>query len=163
MTESENAPRPEERVFLVVVDDTEEMAVALRYACQRAANSGGRVAMLRVCAPVEFQHWQTVGDLMRQEQRESAWNLLERLHDQVVRNSGKEPLKYVREGEVVEQVLGLVNEEPSISILILGAAAGAEGPGPLVSNLTHRRVGHLRVPVTVVPGTLTDEQIHAIA
>ena len=33
------------RVFLVVVDDSEEMLVALRFACMRAKSVGGRVAL----------------------------------------------------------------------------------------------------------------------
>ena len=45
------------RVFLVVVDDTDEMSVAIRFASQRAKNTGGRAALLRVTEPMEFQHW----------------------------------------------------------------------------------------------------------
>ncbi len=41
------APRDSsDRVFLVVVDETEEMKVALRFACRRARHTGGRVALL---------------------------------------------------------------------------------------------------------------------
>jgi hypothetical protein len=56
----------------------------------------------------------------------------------------------------------LIEEEPAISILVLGAATGAKGPGPLVSALTGKFVGKLRVPITIVPGNLNDEQIKAI-
>ncbi|MBF0335239.1 MAG: universal stress protein, partial [Alphaproteobacteria bacterium] len=55
------------RVFLVVVDDTEEMRAALRFACRRARATDGRVALLRVVAPAEFQHFAAIGDLMREE------------------------------------------------------------------------------------------------
>ena len=43
---SEQASRADERVFLVVVDESPEMRNALRYACRRAKRTGGRVAML---------------------------------------------------------------------------------------------------------------------
>ena len=39
------------RVFLVVVDDSEEMLVALRFACMRAKSVGGRVALFRDIEP----------------------------------------------------------------------------------------------------------------
>ena len=59
-------PAPETpRVFLVVVDDSQEMQLALFYACLRARRTGGRVALLQVLEPSEFQHWMSVGDLMR--------------------------------------------------------------------------------------------------
>ena len=45
-TEPNTAPPSTSRVFLVVVDDSPEMKIALRYACRRAAKTNGRVAML---------------------------------------------------------------------------------------------------------------------
>ena len=39
------------RVFLVVVDESPELKVALRYACRRAQKTGGRVALLHVTEP----------------------------------------------------------------------------------------------------------------
>ena len=68
----------ERRVFLVVVDETEEMELALRFACGRAANTGGRVALLHVLEPNDFQNWMAVGDLMRHESRAEAEKLLQR-------------------------------------------------------------------------------------
>ena len=72
-----------DRVFLVVVDETEEMKVALRFACQRARRTGGRVALLYVIEPAEFQHWMAVEDLMREEARSEGEQLLQRLAAQV--------------------------------------------------------------------------------
>src|SRR3546814_2995520 len=66
------------RVFLVVVDETEEMRVALRFAARRAHSTGGKVAMLYVVEPSEFQHWMSVGDLMREEARTEAEQVLQR-------------------------------------------------------------------------------------
>ena len=54
-----------QRIFLVVVDDSPEMEVALRFACLRARHTGGRVALLYVLEPSEYQTWLRVGDLMR--------------------------------------------------------------------------------------------------
>ena len=56
----------------------------------------------------------------------------------------------------------LLDEEPSISILVLGANTGTRGPGPLVEALSGKLVGKLRVPVTIVPGNLSDEAVDAI-
>ena len=39
------------RTFLVVVDETEEMRNALRYACRRAQHTSGRVALVYVVEP----------------------------------------------------------------------------------------------------------------
>lgn len=154
---------PDNRVFLVVVDDTEEMKAALHFACMRARHTGGRVALLRVVEPGEVQHFAMIGNLMQAEARQEAESLLQRLAGEVNEFSGALPVLYVREGSPAEELLKLIEEEPRISILVLAADAGAGGPGPLVTALTGKYVGRLRVPVTIVPGNLSIEQIDALA
>lgn len=150
------------RVFLVVVDDSEEMRAALRYACGRARHTGGRVALLRVVEPAEFQHFATIGNLMKAEARQEAETLLQRMATEVNEFSGQLPVLYVREGNPREELIKLINEEPQVSILVLAADTGPGGPGPLVTALTGKFVGRLRVPITIVPGHLSIDQIAAI-
>ncbi len=151
------------RVFLVVVDDTEEMAVAIRFASQRAKNTGGRVALLRVTEPMEFQHWMGVGEIMREERRAEAEELVSR-HSSLVHDiSGQIPTVYVREGSARDELITLIDEEPSISILVLATASGNDGPGPLVSWVAGKGATRLRIPITIVPGNLSNEQIDALS
>ncbi|MDX1711643.1 MAG: universal stress protein [Rhodovibrionaceae bacterium] len=150
------------RVFLVVVDNTEEMQVALRFASRRARNTGGRVALLYVIEPNDFQHFMAVGDLMREEARSEAEQVLQRMAATVSELSGSVPILYVREGTRRDQLMELIEEEPQISILVLGAQTGQGGPGPLVSALTGKFMGRLRVPITVVPGNLSEDDIDSI-
>lgn len=147
------------RVFLVVVDDSAEMQAALRFACRRARHTDGRVALLRVVEPVEFQHFANIANLMRAEARQEAEELLQRMATEVNEISGQLPVLYVREGDQREELLKLIDEEPQISILVLAADPGPSGPGPLVTAMIGKFVGKLRVPVTIVPGNLTDEQL----
>jgi nucleotide-binding universal stress UspA family protein len=161
-TEASIQGKRADRVFLVVVDETEEMKVALRFACRRARNTGGRVALLFVIEPADFQHWMAVEDLMREEARTEGEQLLQRLAGQVNELVGSMPVLYVREGKVRDELMALLDEEPSISILVLGANTGSRGPGPLVSALTGKMVGKLRVPITIVPGNLDNETIDSI-
>ncbi|WP_114395222.1 universal stress protein [Oleisolibacter albus] len=153
---------PHQRIFLVVVDDTEEMSVALHYAARRARNSGGRVALLYVIEPGELQQWGAIEELMKQEQREEAEQLLNRLAKDVVDIAGTMPALYIREGNRQPELFQLIQEEPSISILVLAAGTGRAGPGPLVSYIVGQMSGSLRIPVTIVPGGLSDAQLDAI-
>jgi len=150
------------RTFLVVVDDSDEMRAAIRYACRRANHTGGRVALLRVIAPTEFQHFASIGNLMRDEARAEAEELLTRLAGQLTDLSGQIPVVYVREGDPRDELLALIDEEPAIQILVLAAGTGPGGPGPLISALTGRSVNKLRIPLTIVPGNLTDQLIDAL-
>jgi len=152
-----------ERVFLVVVDETPELKLAIRYACLRARKTGGRVAMLHVSQPEDTQVWIGVSRLIRDEARQQAEALMQKMAAEVQKLSGGMPVLYFREGDRREEVMKLLNEEPSISILVLGAATGPKGPGPLVQALTSKYVGKLRVPVTIVPGNLSPEDVDHIA
>ena len=153
---------PSSRVFLVVVDDSPEMRAALRFACRRARSSDGQVALLRVIEPAEYQHFASIGNLMRAEARENAEQLLNRLAGEVNALSDHVPVLYVREGDPREELIKVITEEPSISVLVLAADTGSKGPGPLITALTGKYMGKMRVPVTIVPGSLTDDQIDQI-
>ncbi|MDR3518647.1 MAG: universal stress protein [Azospirillaceae bacterium] len=153
-----------ERLFLVVIDESEEMRVALHYAARRAAHTGGRVALVTVIEPPDqdVQHWMAVEDLVREELRQNAEQALQHYAEEVVAICGTLPVLYIREGERRDAVLRLLAEEPSISVLVLAVGTGPNGPGPLISYLCGKGVGRWHVPVTLVPGNLSDAQLDAI-
>jgi nucleotide-binding universal stress UspA family protein len=151
------------RVFLVVVDETAEHHLALQYAARRAAHTGGRLALLHVIEPTEFQHWLSVEELAREERREAAELLMQRLCEQFSSIADSMPIVFIREGRAQDELIKLINEEPSISILVLAAGTGAAGPGPLVTFLVGKNAARLRIPITIVPGGLTVEQVDALS
>ena len=151
-----------DRVFLVVVDDSPERAVALRYACLRARKGGGRVALLRVIEHAGIVEWAGVGAMMAEEARENAEKLLSSLAIEVNAITGGLPILLIREGEVRDALLALLEEEARISILVLASSTGSSGPGPLISALTGRYATRLRVPLTIVPGSLDDQELERV-
>lgn len=144
--------------FLVVVDNTKEVHIAVRYATRRARNIRCGVVMLRVVEPVDFQQWAGVAEIMREEAHDAAEQLLQKLAEQVNQESGIMPELVIREGVAKDEILKLVDEEPDIRMLVLAAAPGSEGPGPLVAAFG-QMAGDLKFPITVLPGSLTEEQI----
>ena len=151
------------RTFLVIVDRTEELKIALRFACRRASHTKGRVALLCVVEPPEGMGFMAVEALAQSEGRQEAEEKLQELSAKVVEWTGKMPIMYIREGRPLEQILNLIEEDPSVSILVLGADTGPQGPGPLVTALSGKHVAKLRIPLTIVPGNLTEEQIDRLA
>src|SRR6185369_16451515 len=109
-----NLTRVTERAFLVVVDDSPEMRNALRYACRRAKRTGGRVALLYVMLPPEGQTWGGVADLMREEARQEAEQLVARYADIAATLTGQPPAIHIREGKSRDELIKLLNEDRSI-------------------------------------------------
>jgi nucleotide-binding universal stress UspA family protein len=156
-------PEPRDRVFLVVVDDSPERSVALRYACLRAKKSGGRVALLRVIEPAGQVEWAGVGAMLQEERREEAESLLSGLAAEVNEITGGIPILLVREGDPRDELMALLDEDPRISILVLASSTSSGGPGPLITALTSGRyVQRLTVPLTIVPGGLDDRELDRV-
>jgi len=149
--------------FLVCVDDNRDCRVALKFACMRAKSSGARLSLLRVVDPPDFQHWARVGELMQAERRQEAEALLQELAKEVNDIAGTMPSLHVREGHKGEQVVALIEEDPSINIMVVGAAPEGEGSNDLVKWLASQVTKRLRIPLLIVPGNMTDQQLQSLA
>jgi nucleotide-binding universal stress UspA family protein len=154
---------PNRRKFLVVVDETPECRLALRFAARRAQHTGGIVTLLYVVPPADFQQWAGVERLMREEAQQEAERALHASAKMVNEIVGFMPELVIREGRAVDEIREVLKEDRAISILVLAAGTSKEGPGPLVSLIASPAVNSYPIPVTVVPGSLTDEQVDALA
>jgi nucleotide-binding universal stress UspA family protein len=155
------------RKFLVVVDETPECESALAFAASRTRRTNGKLALLYVIEePGDFQHWLGVEEIAREEGHSKAKAVF-RLFGRKLKNMGFDdivPEEIVREGAKAEEIVKLIDEDPDIGVLVLGASKDPSGPGPLVSSLAGgRHAGTFPVPITVVPGTLSVEEILDIA
>jgi nucleotide-binding universal stress UspA family protein len=154
------------RKFLVVADDTPEFQAALRFACRRARSTGGHVAILRVIEPAVFEHWSGVREEIERQAREEAEAVLQASAEFVLAETGLPPEYLIKHAESPRAALKqVISEDPDIKILVLAAAIGGRGPGPLVASVAKEGVswGARKVPVTLVPGDLTDAEIADLA
>ncbi len=150
------------RKFLVIVDKTPECRVALRFAARRAQRTGGIVTLLYIVPPADFQQWAGVERLMREEAHQEAERALHDAARHVNEIVGNTPELVTREGRGIDEIRELLKEDRAISILVLAAGTSKEGPGPLVSLVASPATSAYPIPVTVVPGNLTDEQVDAL-
>ena len=149
--------------FLVVIDDTPECDRALYFASRRALRIGATVVMLRVIETHDRnQQWLGVADIMRAEAYEEANAALDRYATRAASITGTTPERVIREGEKAQEMLKLIDEDEDIAALILAAAPGKEGPGPLVTSLS-KNAGDFPIPVALVPGHLSDEDLDSMS
>ena len=149
--------------FLVVIDETPECDRAVYYASRRAARIGAGVMMLRVIDTEDRnQQWLGVADIMRAEAYEDANAILDRYAARANGVAGITPERAIREGITAQEILDLIDEDQDIAVLILAAASGKEGPGPLVSGLS-KTAGEFPIPLAIVPGHLTDEELETMS
>jgi nucleotide-binding universal stress UspA family protein len=114
---------------LVIVDDSAEWDRAVYYASRWAMRVGGGVVMLRVIETEDQnQQWLGVADIMRAEAHEAANEALDRASGRANGIAAITPERVIREGDAGEQILDVIDKDPDISMLVLAANPGAEGP-----------------------------------
>jgi nucleotide-binding universal stress UspA family protein len=139
------------QIYLIVADDTEEFNNALRYACKSATANNRHVGVLYVIADDEFQHWGNLEERMKQERRQEADKLLQKVADRIKELCGITPSLYIGEGNPQEAIIKTIADDPNISNLFLGGSTKSGGPGPLVSYFLGKGITKLPVPLTVIP------------
>ena len=148
---------------LVIVDETAEWDRAVYYASRWAIRVGGGVVMLRIIETEDQnQQWLGVAEVMRAEAHEEANVALDRAAGRANGIAAITPERVIREGDPTEQILDVIDADVDIAMLVLAANPGPEGPGPLVTMIS-AAVGSFPIPVTIIPGDLSDGEIDALS
>jgi nucleotide-binding universal stress UspA family protein len=148
---------------LVIVDDTAEWDRAVYYASRWAIRAGGGVVMLRIIETEDQnQQWLGVADIMRAEAHEEANAALDRAAGRANGIAAITPERVIREGDAMEQLLDVIDQDADIAMLVLAASPGAEGPGPLVTLLANA-VGTFPIPLTIISAELSDPDVDAMS
>ncbi|MCJ8307842.1 MAG: universal stress protein [Hyphomicrobiales bacterium] len=146
------------RKFLAVVDSTPECEKAIHYAARRVAAIDADLVLIYVIEPGDFQHWLGVEDVMRAEAKQAADQALSKASAWAVEYGGITPQLVIKEGRPTAAIESLIEEDHDIALMVLAAGESSDGPGPLVSAIAGSG-GAFSIPVTVVPTTLTDQDI----
>ena len=148
------------RVYLVIMDESDEARKAMRYTSRRAQATDGAVNILALVQPQNFSAFGGVQATIEQEARDRAEVLASSAAGNLYSESGQMPSISVRVGEGQAVIKEYLTDHPEVSELVLGAAAEGS-PGPLIAHFaTHS--GGLPCPVTIVPGNFTNEDIDRV-
>lgn len=150
------------RIYLVVVDETAEAEVALRFAARRASKTGGGVHILALVPPTGFVQWGDVQATIEAEARQRAETLVAAAAGTLIEEAGVRPEITVMVGEPVEVVRDMLGQVEGVGALVLGAAA-AGAPGPLVSHFAGANAGALPCPIMIIPGSLSAEDLERLS
>lgn len=150
------------RTYLVVIDESPESEIALRFAARRAVKTGGNVEILALIPVPEFVEWGGVQATIEDEAMTRAEALVTGAAGTLLQESGIKPSITVRQGDGPKIVREMIEANPEIAALVLGAAASG-APGPLVAHFAGADAGKLTVPIMIVPGSLDREAIDRLS
>ncbi len=148
------------RIYLVVIDESKEAQVALRFAARRAAKTNGTVHLLALVPKQSFSAFGGVQATIEEEARDRAEILANSAAGELLHEVGRMPQVVVRVDEK-GAITKYLDEHPEIAALVLASAADG-APGTLVTHFsTHS--GTLPCPLFIVPGSLSDEEIDRLS
>ena len=151
------------RNFLVIVDGSKEMNIAIQFACARAKKTDGHIVLASFIKPIDVLTTKSVSDIMKNEARDEAETMLHKASAYIKEETGITPTLHVREGDIIEELLKLIEVENNIAILILAAdIESKEGPGPIISSILANNYKRLNIPVVIVPGNFSKDRIDQI-
>jgi nucleotide-binding universal stress UspA family protein len=150
------------RTYLVVVDDSAESRVALRFAARRAAKTSGSIEVLGIVEAQDFVQFGGVQAAIEEEQRLRIEGVVSAAIGEILDESGIDANIIIRQGEAVKTVRDYVAGRDEIAALVLGAAPSGS-PGPLVANFAGTDAGLLSCPVMIIPGSLSDERLEQLS
>ena len=150
-----------DRYILVVADNSNEMQIALEYACARSKKTGRKIIIATFVEPIDVLTTQGVSEIMINEAREEAESRLKDAASFVKNKTGELPALSLREGETISELKKLIDEEKNINVLVLAAKSDENGkdPGPIITSLVSNEITNLRVPIMIVPGNFSEEHI----
>jgi len=150
------------RTYLVVIDDSAEARVALRFAARRAAKTSGRIEVLGIVEPQDFVQFGGVQAAIEEEQRLRIEGVVSSAVGEILDEAGVEAKIIVQHGEPVKSVRDYIGGRDEVAALVLGAAPSGN-PGPLVANFCGADAGKLPCPVMLIPGSLSDERLEQLS
>ena len=150
------------RTYLVVIDDSPEARVALRFAARRASKTGGRVEVLAIVEPQDFVQWGGVQAAIEEEQRLRIDGIVSGAVGEMMDETGIRPEIVIRSGEPIKVVRDVVGERQDVAALVLGAAPSGS-PGPLVAHFSGTDAGKLPLPVMIIPGSIDDDRLEQLS
>lgn len=157
MKKNEKDTEEEKRIYLLVVDSTDEFSVAVDYACDFAKRNDARIALLNVMQLEHVDHWQNIENKLKSEMRAEAENMIWAASKQVHARTGQFPMVCIEEGVRSDIIIDIIAQNPNICTLILAADKNSSKPGPLVTYFSSGKgLARLDVPLMIVPGHLQE-------
>ena len=154
----------DDRYILVVADNSNEMKIALEYACARSKKTGRKIIIATFVEPIDVLTTQGVSEIMKNEAREEAESILKEAASFVKNKTGELPALSLREGETITELKKLIDEEKNINVLVLAAKneENNKDPGTIITSLVTNEITNLRVPIMIVPGNFSEDHISQI-
>jgi len=147
-------------IFLAVFDGTDECKSAVRYAARRAQFNNANLLIVATVDTAEFTYWLSVNSKMIDNIEKESKEMLKVLSKEIQSYSNVECSYIIEHGSKLDVVKRLIDEDETISLLVLASNKKDKNPGVLVETISGDGYS---IPVVVLPGNLNDDSIDKLS
>ena len=147
-------------IFLAVFDGTDECKSAVRYAARRAQLNNANLLIVATVDTAEFTYWLSVNSKMIDNIEKESKEMLKVLSKEIQSYSNVECSYIIEHGSKLDVVKRLIDEDETISLLVLASNKKDKNPGVLVETISGDGYS---IPVVFLPGNLNDDSIDKLS
>ena len=147
-------------IFLAVFDGTDECKSAVRYAARRAQLNNANLLIVATVDTAEFTYWLSINSKMIDNIEKESKEMLKVLSKEIQSYSNVECSYIIEHGSKLDVVKRLIDEDETISLLVLASNKKDKNPGVLVETISGDGYS---IPVVVLPGNLNDDSIDKLS
>ena len=148
--------------FLIIIDESKELEKAIYFASKRAISTEGELSLLYIVDPAVNAQWARIGNLIEQEATSEAKKICRSWSHKIKTQFNIDAEVIIKIGNRVDELLKLIEEDKDIRFLVLASSNNNEDPGPLIKVLTGKKIKNLNIPLVIVPGSLSEQDIDLI-
>ena len=153
-----------QRNYFVVIDDSEEMWTAVKFATKRAQSTKSNLTTISFIESISDGMMLTTSTekILDKEQISSEKVKHKEVHDFIFEQSKIKAKTEIFKISEIDDFINFLNSYSSNSTIILATSKDIGKPGPLIDKLIYEKGNSLHCPLVIINGNLEDKEIEKI-
>lgn len=153
-----------QRNYFVVIDDSEEMWTAVKFATKRAKSTKSNLTTISFIENISDGMMLTTSTekILNKEQISSEKVKHKEVHDFIFEQSKIKAKTEIFKISEIDDFINFLNSYSSNSTIILATSKDIGKPGPLIDKLIYEKGNSLHCPLVIINGNLEDKEIEKI-
>ena len=153
-----------QRNYFVVIDDSEEMWTAVKFAIKRAKSTKSNLTTISFIESISdgMMLTSSTEKILDKEQISSEKIKHKEVHDFIFERSKIKAKTEIFKISEIDELINFLNSYSSNSTIVLATSKDIGKPGPLIDKLIYEKGNSLHCPLVIINGNLEDKEIEKI-
>ena len=152
------------RIYFVVIDQSDEMWTAVKFAIRRAKVTKSKITTVSFIQSASEGMMLTSGTekILDKDQISTEKLKHKEVHNYILNSSKIKAKSEIFKYNEIDEFINFLNKYSSNSTIVLATSKDIGKPGPLIDKLIYEKSNSLHCPLVIINGNLEDKQIEKI-